>query len=95
MQIPYNLIPVGGLIIVVIGSIYAGFATPTEAAAVGGIQPVRTAEFYRPRHILRRTRGDTLLLSAVGRRRTDHDLPAARAVSTGSRVQLSQGRRNH
>jgi len=30
-----RLIPVGGLIVVVIGSIYAGVATPTEAAALG------------------------------------------------------------
>ncbi len=30
-----RLIPVGGLIVLVIGSIYAGFATPTEAAALG------------------------------------------------------------
>ena len=30
-----RLIPVGSLIILVIGSIYAGFATPTEAAALG------------------------------------------------------------
>jgi C4-dicarboxylate transporter, DctM subunit len=30
-----RLIPVGSLIVMVIGSIYAGFATPTEAAALG------------------------------------------------------------
>jgi tripartite ATP-independent transporter DctM subunit len=30
-----RLIPVGSLIVLVIGSIYAGFATPTEAAALG------------------------------------------------------------
>lgn len=30
-----RLIPVGGLIVLVIGSIYAGVATPTEAAALG------------------------------------------------------------
>lgn len=30
-----RLIPVGGLIVLVIGSIYAGIATPTEAAALG------------------------------------------------------------
>lgn len=30
-----RLIPVGGLIVLVIGSIYAGFTTPTEAAALG------------------------------------------------------------
>lgn len=30
-----RLIPIGGLIVLVIGSIYAGIATPTEAAALG------------------------------------------------------------
>jgi tripartite ATP-independent transporter DctM subunit len=42
-----RLIPVGGLIVLVIGSIYAGIATPTEAAALGVVGALALSWVFR------------------------------------------------
>lgn len=42
-----RLIPVGGLIVLVIGSIYAGLATPTEAAALGVLGSLSLSLIFR------------------------------------------------
>src|SRR5690606_20558509 len=42
-----NLLPPLGIFLVVVGSIYAGFATPTEAAAVGVMAALVLAAGYR------------------------------------------------
>jgi len=42
-----DLIPPIGLFVVVVGSIYAGFATPTEAASIGVVVAIGIAAMYR------------------------------------------------
>ena len=46
-----DLIPPIGLFVVVVGSIYAGFATPTEAASIGVVTALGIAAMYRSLNI--------------------------------------------
>jgi len=46
-----DLIPVGIIFIVVVGSIYMGFATPTESAALGAIAALMIAAYYKELNI--------------------------------------------
>ncbi len=43
MRASYELIPIVALILVILGSIYAGFATPTESAAIGVVGSLMVA----------------------------------------------------
>ncbi len=46
-----DLLPPAGIFAVVVGSIYAGFATPTEAAALGVVAALLLAAAFRALHI--------------------------------------------
>ncbi|MBO6638804.1 MAG: TRAP transporter large permease [Roseitalea sp.] len=41
------VVPLSGIVIVVVGSLFAGIATPTESAALGAIAAAGAAAFYR------------------------------------------------
>ncbi len=61
------LLPTLGLILAVLGSIYAGFATPTEAGAVGALGGVLLAMAYRKfsMKLLRDAAQDTLRITSL------------------------------
>ena len=63
----FDLVPVVGLILVVIGGIYAGLMTPTEAAGIGAAGAVVVAALYRGLtfDVLRRSLLDTLRTNAM------------------------------
>ncbi|WP_374442710.1 TRAP transporter large permease [Stella sp.] len=63
----FDLVPVVGLILVVIGGIYAGLMTPTEAAGIGAAGAVVVAALYRQLTfaVLRRSLLDTLRTNAM------------------------------
>jgi C4-dicarboxylate transporter DctM subunit len=63
----FDLVPVVGLILVVIGGIYAGLMTPTEAAGIGAAGAVVVAALYHGLtfDVLRRSLLDTLRTNAM------------------------------
>lgn len=64
-----GIIPVGILITLVLGSIYAGIATPTEAAAMGCVGAMAVAAFYRQlnyRNLFAAVKETVIVMGTIG-----------------------------